>query len=129
MGLFSNLYCLIFLCLFNLDFVSEIDDTLPGENEKPFHIPNQFLSPKCEDIPCPTSLYPAFQDHVNLNMKPRNPKLHVLTMKVYLKHLALLELNVSDNIIMDKNRTKRLDLKMEVVLFYSNVQILATPFF
>ena len=26
----------------------------PGENEKPFHIPNQFLSPKCEDIPCPT---------------------------------------------------------------------------
>jgi len=50
-------------------------------------------------------------------------------MKVYLKHLALLELNVSDNIIMDKNRTKRLDLKMEVVLFYSNVQIFAKPFF
>ena len=54
-------------------------------------------------------LYPAFQDHVNLNMKPRNPKLQVLTMKVYLKHLALLELNVSDNIIMDKNRTKGLE--------------------
>ena len=53
LGVFSNLYCLIFLCLFNLNFVSEIDDALPGENKKPFHIPNQFLSPKCEDIPCP----------------------------------------------------------------------------
>ncbi|XP_065571692.1 uncharacterized protein LOC136034439 [Artemia franciscana] len=27
-------------------------------------------------------LYPAFQDHVNLNMKLRNPNPHVLTMKV-----------------------------------------------
>ncbi|XP_065582082.1 zinc finger protein 235-like [Artemia franciscana] len=32
----------------------EIDDPLPGESETPIHIPNQFLSPKREDIPLPT---------------------------------------------------------------------------
>ncbi|XP_065582108.1 zinc finger protein 813-like isoform X2 [Artemia franciscana] len=32
----------------------EVDDALPGDSEKPFHIPNRFLSPKREDIPCPT---------------------------------------------------------------------------
>jgi len=35
----------------NLNFVLEIDDALPGESGKPFHISNQFLSPKLEDIP------------------------------------------------------------------------------
>ncbi|XP_065556456.1 uncharacterized protein LOC136024867 [Artemia franciscana] len=29
----------------------EIDDALPVESGKPFHISNQFLSPKREDIP------------------------------------------------------------------------------
>ena len=33
-----------------LNFFLEIEDALPGDDEKPFHFPNPLLSPKLEDV-------------------------------------------------------------------------------
>jgi hypothetical protein len=48
--LFNNLYCTFFQCLFNLNFVLEVEDALPGDSEKPFHFPYNHLPPKREDV-------------------------------------------------------------------------------
>ena len=39
------------MCLFNLLFVLEAEDALPGDIENPLYFPNHLLSPKREDIP------------------------------------------------------------------------------
>jgi hypothetical protein len=41
----------MFLCLFNLNFILEVEDALLGDNKKPFHFPNHLLSQKREDVP------------------------------------------------------------------------------